>query len=192
MHLNKILLVLASLFLLACNVSTSGDEMNKEQEKPEQTIEYPKEMSKIFEAHGGLSNWKKMKSLSFEIKEEEGNQLHKVNLHSRKSILSTNEYVLGNNGESVWLKDDSANYKGNPRFTYNLMFYFYAMPFVLGDNGILYKKVDDITLLDKTYKGMKISYNQNVGESSEDEYIVYYDSVTHQMEWLGVYCHLFQ
>ena len=65
------------------------------------------------------------------------------------------------------------------------MFYFYAMPFVLADPGIIYSKSDDLFFDNKSYPGYRISYNADIGVSPEDEYFIHYDSESYQMEWLG-------
>ena len=71
------------------------------------------------------------------------------------------------------------------RFYHNLYFYFYAMPFVLGDPGITYSKVADLHFENKAYTGYKITYGSNVGDSPDDNYFVYFDKATRQMTWLG-------
>ena len=53
------------------------------------------------------------------------------------------------------------------------MFYFYAMPFILADDGIIYEDVAALKFEGKSYPGIKISYESGVGESPEDEYILY-------------------
>ncbi|MBN4085446.1 hypothetical protein JYT89_03790, partial [Flavobacteriaceae bacterium AH-315-B10] len=90
------------------------------------------------------------------------------------------------NGKELWLlQKDTTTYKGNPRFYYNLMFYFYAMPFILADDGIVYKDAEPLSFDGKDYPGILISYDAGVGESPEDEYILYYNPETYKMEWLG-------
>lgn len=180
---------LAVLLLAAC--SQPPKEAKEKVESTEEKVEvvekqFPEAIRKIFDAHGGFKNWQSKMAVTYEIEDQEmGNEKHMVNLHSRQSLINNPDYQLGNDGEHVWIKDDSTKFKGNPRFMYNLMFYFYAMPFVLGDDGIIYTEVEDITLMDKTYKGIKISYEANVGESADDEYIVYYDPETNLMSWLA-------
>ena len=82
---------------------------------------------------------------------------------------------MGFDGNSTWLDQDSTYFKGNVDFYYNLYFYFYAMPFVLGDNGILLEDAKSISFQNKDYKGIKVSYEANVGSSPDDNYILYYD-----------------
>jgi hypothetical protein len=59
------------------------------------------------------------------------------------------------------------------------------MPFVLADEGITYQKTDSLTFDERKYPGIKISYDANRGTSSKDNYILYYNPETYQMEWLA-------
>jgi len=107
-------------------------------------------------------------------------------LHSRKSLIQTKTHNIGFNGKDVWYKEkDGKEFKGNAKFYYNLMFYFYAMPFVLADDGISYKNVDPLIVNEVEYPGILVSYDAGVGESPDDEYILYYDKTTNKMAWLG-------
>lgn len=151
-----------------------------------ETPKYPENLGKVFQAHGGLNTWNKMQNLVFTIARPNGDEVTTTHLKNRNSHIEMPNHVLGYNGEDVWLKHkDTVAYKGKPRFYYNLMFYFYAMPFILADDGIIYEDAEALTFEGKTYPGIKISYNAGVGESPEDEYILYYDSDTFKMTWLA-------
>jgi hypothetical protein len=65
------------------------------------------------------------------------------------------------------------------------MFYFYAMPFVLADDGIVYESAEALEFEGKSFPGIKVSYENNVGDSPEDEYILYYNPETYEMAWLA-------
>ena len=142
----------------------------------------PESFLKMFDKHGGISSWRKAKTLSF----NKGKEIHTVDLHSRKTVINTPTYSLGFDGEAIWLdQEDTAAFKGNKDFYYNLYFYFYAMPFVLADDGIIYEKIADLVFEGATYPGYKISYKANIGASPDDNYKVYYNPKTYQMEWLA-------
>lgn len=150
------------------------------------TSVYPEDVTKVFDVHGGIDTWNNFQGLSYEIEKPTVNEKHHVNLKSRKSIIDGEHHQLGFDGENVWLKEkDTVRFKSNPRFYYNLMFYFYAMPFIVGDEGINYGKAKPLTFEGKSYPGILISYEAGIGESPEDEYILYYDPDTFQMAWLG-------
>ena len=132
--------------------------------------------------HGGIEAWRKQKTLSF----NKGEEVHLVDLHSRKTVINSPNYSLGFDGKEIWLHETKEkSFKSRKDFYYNLYFYFYAMPFVLADDGIIYEKTDDLVFEGKHYPGIKISYKANVGSSPDDNYIVYYNKETFQMEWLA-------
>lgn len=164
------LVILALVVLISCNKSVKRKNI------------YPSNFGKIIEKHGGLDVWRSFKTVTFTVKNEE----HTTELNSRKALVNTDKYSLGFDGENVWLKEqDSAAFKGTPEFYYNLYFYFYAMPFVLTDDGIIYSETKAIEFEGVSYPGIKISYKANVGTSPDDNYFIYYHPETYQMEWLG-------
>ncbi|AUC84694.1 hypothetical protein CW731_05040 [Polaribacter sp. ALD11] len=178
--MKKVLLLLMIVIAVSCKNET------KKEVKKENIIEvdknyFPTELGKVFEKHGGINTWRKVQILSF----NKGEEVHTVDLQSRRTVINTPKYSLGFNGKEVWLDEEVAGtYKGNSAFYYNLYFYFYAMPFVLADNGIIYEKIDALVFEGVKYPGYKISYKANVGNSSDDNYMIYYNSETYQMEWL--------
>jgi hypothetical protein len=140
---------------------------------------YPENLENVFDKHGGIDNWNKLKTLSFKT----GEELHTIDLHSRKTKVASSKYAYGFDGKEIWVSDTVA-FKKDPKFYYNLFFYFYAMPFVLADDGIVYSEADSIEFEGKKYVGIKISYKQNVGSSPDDNYHLYFDTETYQMKWL--------
>jgi len=147
---------------------------------------YPESIAKVFEAHGGLDTWNAMQTLAFTMEKPTGTEVTTTDLKSRKAHIDMPNHVLGFNGEDVWLQSKGETaYKGKPKFYYNLMFYFYAMPFVLSDDGITYTDAEPLVFEGVTYPGIQISYGAGVGESPDDEYIIYYDAETNEMTWLA-------
>lgn len=154
----------------------------KEVEKPK---EYPAQLQAMFTAHGGLNHWKKMNNLCFEMKGKNGEETHTVSLPDRKTKIESKDWSIGYDGKGVWLLKHDLGYEGNPVFYHNLMFYFYAMPFIISDPGTNYETVAPTELDGKIYNGLKVSYNKGVGDSPEDEYILYFDPETNKMAWLA-------
>jgi hypothetical protein len=180
-----ILLALSILFLISCKQSTEKSTYQNEELNVITSV-YPETMAKVFDAHGGIDGWNEMQSLVFEMEKEGQNEKTTTDLRSRKSLIDAETFMIGFDGTDVWLQEkDTVTYKGNPKFYYNLMFYFYAMPFIVGDDGINYAKTDALEFEGKQYPGIKISYEAGVGESPEDEYVLYYDPETYKMTWLG-------
>ena len=176
--MKKLLFLCAfSVLVLACKT-----EEKKEIQKEISKVDYPVGLGEVFKKHGGLEAWKKANTLSYKIHEEE----HTIDLHSRRTLVTGSNYTLGFDGKEVWLaQQDTTAFKKDPKFYYNLFFYFYAMPFVLADDGIIYEEVASFVHEGVTYPGLKIGYEPKVGMSPEDNYFIYYHPETYQMEWLG-------
>ncbi len=186
-------IAIATLFLVLTSCKQNA-EVKAEIETikySEETLDvttsiYPENITKVLESHGGIDKWNEMESLVFEIEKPDGNEKTTTALKSRKSLIEAKQYTLGYDGKQVWLTENEEKaYKGNQKFYYNLMFYFYGMPFVLADNGIIYEAVKPLEVEGVKYPGIKVSYEAGVGESPEDEYILYFDEATNKMAWLG-------
>jgi len=182
MHKISIKLFTSCSFLLILMIGCK-DSSTLAETKPS-TISYPQSMLNIFAAHGGLDKWKSMHSLSYDIVKEEQNEKQYIDLDNRRERIEASNVTMGYDGTNFWMEADTS-YKGNPIFYKNLMFYFYAMPFVLADEGIVYTKAEPLSFEGVDYPGYRISYNQGVGVSPEDEYFIHFNSETNKMEWLG-------
>jgi len=187
--MKKIVLLTVVLFTItACKQDIKPvDNVDYSKEKMDVTTSiYPENVTKIFDTHGKIDQWNSFNTLIFTMKKPEGDEVTITDLKDRRSLIETNAFKMGYNGANAWLVNKGENkYKGNPQFYYNLMFYFYAMPFVLADDGITYTNVDPLKADGKEYPGIKISYGAAIGESPEDEYIMYYDAETNKMAWLA-------
>lgn len=147
---------------------------------------YPETYQEVLLAHGGLDHWKKMHSLTYTMPGDGGDEVQTIDLVSRKVLVETDNYKMGSDGKELWIQQDSTYF--NPEqveFYHNLMFYFYAMPFVLADDGINIVETEPLVIDGKSYPGTKVSYEANVGASPEDEYVLFIDPETKNMVWLG-------
>ncbi|RLD28715.1 MAG: hypothetical protein DRI75_05825 [Bacteroidetes bacterium] len=182
---NTTLLFLTILVFFSCKQDTKTTDYKNETLDVTTSI-YPENISKIFDAHGTLDVWNTMQSLVFTMPKPDGDEITTTNLKSRESLIEMPSHTIGFDGNELWLSQkDTTTYKGNPRFYYNLMFYFYSMPFILADDGISYKDTEPLNFKGKDYPGILISYDAGVGESPDDEYILYYNPETYKMEWLA-------
>ena len=170
----KKLITLFVLTLVIVSCKTEPKKVVKEEKN-----NFPESLSKVLKKHGGIDSWRKQKVLSF----NKGEEAHTVDLHSRKTVITSPTYSYGFDGENLWVSDTTV-FKKDPKFYYNLYFYFYAMPFVLADDGIVYSEAKEIEFEGKKYPGIKISYKANVGTSPDDNYFLYYNPDTFNMEWL--------
>ncbi len=172
----------ATMKEMEMEVDSTETAAENNSEKPKK---YPSQLQSMFTAHGGLNQWEKMNNLCFEMKGKNGNETHTISLPDRKTKIESKDWSIGRDGKGVWLLKHKLGYEGNPVFYHNLMFYFYAMPFIIADPGTNYTEVGATELDGKMYNGYNVSYNDGVGDSSKDEYILYFDSKTNQMTWLA-------
>ncbi len=187
-----ITLLLCTTVLISCKQETKTkketviSDASKEEVIADRSGNFPEDIAAVFEAHGGIQTFDQMNTLIFEMVKPEGNEKHTTDLKTRHARIETDKFALGFDGNEAWLEQqDSTAFKGNPRFYHNLIFYFYAMPFVLGDEGISYEKVADLKIENASYPGYKISYGDGVGDSPKDNYFIYYDDATKKMKFLG-------
>lgn len=183
-------LVLVSVFcimMFSCKEIPKDikEEITAEKVAKIDNLNYPEELHKVFEAHGGLANWKNKRTLSFEIPKKDKTEKHTIDLYSRDEKIEMPDITMGSDGAIIWLHDEKETYKGDAVFYHNLMFYFYAMPFVLSDDGINYEAAEALKFEGKSYPGIRITYNDGIGLSAKDEYYIHYNPETFQMEWLG-------
>ncbi|MEM1328003.1 MAG: DUF6503 family protein [Bacteroidota bacterium] len=173
--------------LLALLIACSSPETTEETTFTPQP-DLPEVLVQAIEAHGGWETWQSMSSMQYDIaKDSMTTETHLIDLQNRKVRITTKpeQFTLGFDGTDVWIAPDLAAFgESSARFYHNLLFYFYAMPFIVTDPGIQYETVEGDSLNGKIYDALKVSYDGGVGDAPDDEYILYFDKETHQMEWL--------
>ena len=180
------------LFIIITTIACKNESKSKRSEINEiskdniTTSIYPEAITKVFDAHGGIDRWNTMKTLSFAMEKPDGIEITITDLKTRAERIDAPTYTMGFDGETLWVNEkDDVEYKGNAKFYKGLMMYFYAMPFIVGDDGIVYEAAAPLTYEGKSYPGILISYEAGIGESPDDQYIIYYDAETGQMQWLA-------
>jgi len=182
--MKRIGIVLLILAIVACKPTPKQEEAKKETVELGKPI-YPEALQKVLEKHGDMDTWRQQRTLTYSLQKPNFKEVHTIDLYSRKDRIDTEVFSMGFDGEQAWLLDTDKKYTGNVGFYHNLIFYFYAMPFVLADDGVIYTQTEDLVFEGKSYPGIAISYENGVGASSKDQYYIHYDPETHQMAWLG-------
>ncbi len=160
-------------------------------QKPEaeevQVSEVSPEFKKILDAHGDWSQWTNAKAFSYAMIHETNltQESHFINLKSRKIRISSEFFEMGFDGEQTWISPNREAYSGKSiKFYHNLYFYFFSIPFVLTDPGVTVMKVEDKLLNGKTYPTFQVKFDENVGDSPEDQYFLLINEETNQLEYL--------
>lgn len=185
--MKRIILFAIAISIFACKNKTTPTVDYSEESLDVTTSIYPENISKVFDAHGGLEKWNAMKTLSFTMEKPNGKEVTTVDLKTRAELIDMPTHMQGYDGSSIWIKEkaDNKNDGSRAKFYRGLMMYFYAMPFIVADDGIIYEDAEPLNFEGKNYPGILISYEAGVGTSPDDQYIIYYDEETGQMEWLG-------
>lgn len=176
--MKKLTVLTIIMVLISCHPDKKPVEKQRDVEYI-QPKHHSTTLTNVFNAHGGFEQWSKMKSLSY-LKGEERTV---TNLQNRKIRLESPKQTIGFDGAEVWITPDSVD-ASRARFYHNLYFYFFAMPFVVGDPGAYYEDLEPRELDGKIYNGVKVSFHAKVGYSPDDNYVIWYDPSTNKMQWL--------
>ncbi|CAN5717862.1 hypothetical protein BH20VER1_BH20VER1_13460 [soil metagenome] len=138
-------------------------------------------------AHGGLAKWKSYRSLEFEQTWTSAKGVKKddqlFDLHSRNGLITGENYTLGASNGEVWIKPQLNALGGTPpRFYMWTPFYFFAMPFVFADPGVVQEALGKKTFQGHEYDAVKITFQKGIGDSADDFYVAYVDPTSHQLK----------
>ena len=159
---------------------------------PTQTATPPRKLPAVLQqalaAHGGLAAWQQFAAMEFQLKTTLGtprDEKHLIDLRNRQVRIEAANYQVGMDGQRVWVTPSKAAFGEMPaRFYHNLFFYFFAIPFVLADDGTVYEDLGTRTVAGKAYRALKVSYESGRGDSSGDEYIAHFNPTTNHLELL--------
>ncbi len=138
------------------------------------------QLDSCFDAHGGLAKWRGYRGVEFDqswVSAKGTKQDHEVfDLQSRSGLITSASYTLGSSNGEVWIKPDAKALRGTPpRFYMWTPFYFFAMPFVFGDDGAIREPLGKKAYEGSEYDAVRVTYKKNAGDSPDDFYVVYVD-----------------
>lgn len=188
--IKKVLFLFLFVFVLSC-----GGE--KKTPKPQDNIKptdsivvetpkaviYPEALNKVFEAHGGLSAWNDFQKVVFNVHKSRTIESHEANLKSDVTLIQANTFTLGASEENIWIKSKGQRFTQNPKFYKDFYYYFVAMPFVLGDEDVMFNRMPPLSYKGVGYPGYKVSFTKN--QSPVAHYFLYYHPKTYRVTWLG-------
>jgi len=120
-----ILALLVTTLILSCKTEDKN-EVAVDQEITEKKVmvdlsQYPDGLQDVLAAHGSLSKWSEMKSMTYIM----GDQETITDLKSRDIVLKSPMHTIGSKDGKVWIAQDSTHFpEARARFYHNLMFYF--------------------------------------------------------------------
>lgn len=146
---------------------------------------YPALLQKAFSAHGSLDQWKSFRSVEITLGSGDSQTQIQTDLQNRHELVISPKDKMGYDGNNYWYYAASIpDKRPNARFVIGLQFYFFSMPFVVGDPGIVYEELGKKQMEGKTYDVLKVTYGSNVGQSPKDQYLLFFDEATHLLHAL--------
>lgn len=115
---------------------------------------YPKELQKIFNAHGGLDAWNNVKTVSFKIQDES----FTIDMETGRKVINAPNYSLGFDGKNYWLSQKDSSFVRTPDNYINSITKTFMMPFSLASEVIYDEKIQDSKI---SYRNREISFDQN-------------------------------
>jgi len=98
-------------------------------------------------------------------------------------VITSEKYTLGANNGEVWIKPALDALGGTPpRFYMWTPFYFFAMPFVFGDPGVVQEALGKKTFQGQEFDAVKVTFTKGTGDSSDDFYVAYVDPRSRQLK----------
>lgn len=145
--------------------------------------------SALEKAHN-LKTWRQKDVFQFDIKLQKGGKelftatvtMETKGARSRMDIKNGPTLVF--DGKKAWVASKTGQFPG-ARFHLLTWTYFMAAPFKLQDPGSKLVPQSDQALLGKKYKTARLTFEDGVGDSPEDWYVVYKDPSKQQLAALA-------
>lgn len=189
MYLRLLPFLLLFGLIVACANPPETTEKGAVETPPRAIDALPTTLRQALQAHGGLDVWDAYQSLEFKLQSvREGDTSlvsSLVDLKNRREHMEAANYQMGFDGDNYWFAADSIpDDHPDPIFYINLQFYFFAMPFVAADPGTNYEEMGQRIVDSTTYDVLKLTYEDGIGQAPEDQYLLYFDTESHQLKLL--------
>jgi len=145
-------------------------------------------LAKALEAHGGIERFRTFGTLTYHT---DGlpysaaaplNFDHTADLvvrhHRMEGDSAKGPFIAGSTDTQAWTTD-TETLGIPPRWVNHGNSYFVLMPFVFADPGIHVRSLGERIFDGQTFDVIAIRYDRNIGDTSDDDYILYIDQTTH-------------
>lgn len=146
-------------------------------------------LDRTIEAHGGLERFRSYGTMRYHTKNLPygAGRLtfdHVADLVARHHRMDGDSprgaFIAAANATQGWTTNAEA-LGITPRWITHGNSYFVMMPFVFADPGITVTAVGQRTFAGQTFDAVSIRYGQGVGDTAEDDYVLYLDRQTHRL-----------
>jgi len=146
------------------------------------------QLEEAYSAHGGLETYKKFNVVEYDLKDLPFspvgvlNDHQLIDLNSRHVLITSDTYKIGFDGNEAWITPNIEALGIPPRFYSSTPFYFFGLPFLFADPGANLEPLGIKELNGKKYNVVKVTYDNGVGDTSNDNYVAYIDKDTNQLK----------
>ena len=142
-------------------------------------------LAATLDAHGGVETWNDQKALRYALADwplgVQPNFRQVVDLDSRYHYAESDTYTAGISDDDAWITPGPEALGLPPAFVLHGNSYFVMMPFVFADPGVTVRELPDGELLGDTYPRLGVSFGSGVGDTADDDYILYLDPQTRRL-----------
>lgn len=140
-----------------------------------------------YAAHGGLETFKGYGTLEYDQNMEIIGAFNLIDhqlfdLNSRMLLITNDTYKIGFDGNEVWITPGAEALGIPPRFYSSTPFYFFGLPFLFADPGANLESLGTKELSGKEYNVVKVTFDQGIGDTPDDNYVAYIDKDTNQLK----------
>jgi hypothetical protein len=147
-------------------------------------------LAEAIQAHGGLDTWQSYARMDYTTKDfplganAPFDFTQTTDLRNRHHVTHGKGFTSGKNADTAWALPNTEALGIPPAFFESGNFYFITMPFVFADPGVIARDIGQATFQDRTYDLVAITYPAHIGDTPEDDYILYIDAETHRLRMI--------
>jgi len=144
-------------------------------------------LAESLKAHGGADTWRSFARMDYSTRDfplganAPFDFSQTTDLRSRRHLTRGEGFTSGKNEQGAWALPNTEALGLPPSFFESGNFYFVAMPFVFADPGVIARDLGTETFQQREYNLVAISYPAGIGDTPEDDYILYIDAQTHRL-----------
>ncbi len=181
-------LVLASAIQAAVFTSFSGSAQAEEVDHAD--APRAQALTDALKAHGGIDTWRAYARMDYATTDfplganAPFDFTQTTDLHNRRHLTHGENFTSGKNEDGAWALPNTQALGLPPAFFESGNFYFIAMPFVFADPGVITRDIEDAEFQGRTYDRVVVSYPQHIGDTPEDDYILYIDQGSRRLKMI--------
>ena len=145
-------------------------------------------LAKALEAHGGLERFRSFGTLTYHTDGLPYSEAAPLNFDHTADLVARHHHMAGRSAKGAFIAGSGDTHAWTtdtetlgipPRWVNHGNSYFVLMPFVFADPGIHVRSLGERIFDGQTYDAIAIRYDRNIGDTSDDDYILYIDQTTH-------------